>query len=295
MLCRSFRGNPQEATYYIYNPTTNQYRLLPAMQGSDDPSWDSRIIFDVKLAFDPSKSPHYKVICISHNIDLPDHYQMEVYSSKTGSWKPSGSPFTGPDDARFSNGVYWNGAIHWFNILGVSLRFDIEEEQFREIPMPTFRGDLRYRHFEESGGHLYLMEVSDSDTSLYDVYEMARDMSGWFLKYKVDFHPIAAVFPEMLYGSDDIYRYTYTILGVIQEKTDDDSFLVLHIPNKKAIWYNFKDASFTMFHDFASLYTQVVSGVGRDIGRVFLFLDQRKIGSLEYCDTYQFIESFACV
>ncbi|OMO52203.1 hypothetical protein COLO4_37366 [Corchorus olitorius] len=276
MLCRSYRANPQEATCYIYNPTTKQYTVLPGTQGSNDPSWDLKIIYDVKLAFDPSKSPYYKVICI-YDSDLPNHYQMEIYSSKSGGpWKKLlGSPFTAPDNGHFSNGVYWNGAIHWFNVWGTSLCFDVEEEKFREIPMPTFRGDSRFRHLEESRGHLYLMEViDDSDTLVYDLYEMERDYSGWFLKYEVDFHPIAAAFPEMFCDSD-IYPYLYSILGIVQEECDDDSFLVLYIPDK-AIRYNFKDGSFTMLHDFAPFRN-------------------RFEGSLEYHYAHQFIESFACV
>ncbi|OMO52208.1 hypothetical protein COLO4_37347 [Corchorus olitorius] len=148
--------------------------------------------------------------------------------------------------------------------------------------MPTYRG--RFRHFEESRGHLYLMEgIDDLDTLLFDVYEMATDFSGWFLKYEVDLHPIAAAFPEMFCDSDKYPYYLYSILGIVQEETDDDSFLVLHIPKKKAIRYNFKDGSFREFHDFAPFYTQVTSRF------------RRKIEDLEYSDAYQFIQSFACV
>ncbi|OMO52209.1 hypothetical protein COLO4_37348 [Corchorus olitorius] len=277
MLCRSFRPLGKQI-YYIYNPTRNQYRVLPGMQGCNDPSWDSRITREVKLAFDPSKSTHYKVICIC-KCDLPDHYQVKIYSSKTGLWKPSGSPFAVPDEWQcYTDGFFWNGAIHWVIAQGPgdSLCFDVEKEKFRHFPMPTFLEDSRYRHFEESGGHLYLMEViDDSDTLLYDVYEMERDYSGWFLKYKVDLHPIAAAFPdEMIWGTGNVHPYT--ILGIVEEETNDDSFLVLQIPNKKAIRYNFKDGSFRMVHDFGPLHTRFVD-------------------SLDYYDAHKFIESFACV
>ncbi|OMO52199.1 F-box protein [Corchorus olitorius] len=199
---------------------------------------------------------------------------MEIYSSKTGSWKPSGSPFAKTINV-LSNGVFWNGAIHWVSHprRQDSACFDVEEEKFREIPMPTFRGDSRFRHYGESGGHFYLMEViPDSDTLVYDLYEMERDYSGWFLKYKVDFHPIAAAVPEMFCDSD-IYPYLYSILGIVQEESDDDSFLVLYVPDK-AIRYNFKDGSFTMLHDFGP-----------------------RVGDVDYFDAcdLQFIESFASV
>ncbi|OMO52191.1 hypothetical protein COLO4_37367 [Corchorus olitorius] len=255
-------GYPDKETYCIYNPTTNQHRVLPGVQGSDDPSCDLRIL-DVNLAFDPSKSSHYKV---------------EVYSSKTGTWKLSGSPFAKPLNVALCDGVFWNGAIHWGRnpgCRGDSICFDVEEEKFRDYPMPTFSGHIFHAsHLEESGGHLYLMECTDWDTLLYDVYQMERNYSGWFLKYKVDFHPIAAAFPEMYsdIAGDILPPYSYTIYGIIvqEEETDDDSFLVLHITNK-AIRYNFKDGSFTILSDFGPRGGEYFGGA------------------------YKFIESFASV
>nr|GEU58570.1 hypothetical protein [Tanacetum cinerariifolium] len=53
---------------YIYNPSTNQYKKLPA---------------GLRIAFDPTKSPHYKLVDarrIFCDID------MQIYSSETSKW-----------------------------------------------------------------------------------------------------------------------------------------------------------------------------------------------------------------
>ncbi|XWS60128.1 hypothetical protein CRYUN_Cryun07bG0007800 [Craigia yunnanensis] len=283
MLCCSFRANPPETNYYIYNPTTKQNTVLPGL-GPGPRGRSSRNIFGVSLAFDPSKSPHYKVICIRIcDADLPAHYQIEIYSSRTGPWRPSGCTFAAPSNAQFKNGVFWNGAIHWLSAWGDSLCFDVEEEQIRDMPMPSVTGDgPLYRYFGESGGHLHLIEVYGSDNLQFDVYEMERDYSGWLVRYQVDLNPIAAAFPEMArdyVDRIDLHSYAFSILCVVHEETDEDSFLVLHLPNK-AVRYNFKDSSFGELHDFAPLRTKV--------GRY---------SSLEFkCfDAFQFIESFACV
>ncbi|XVF11233.1 hypothetical protein REPUB_Repub08aG0008700 [Reevesia pubescens] len=283
LFCCSLRANRPATTYYIYNPTIKQYTVLPGI-GPGPHGRSLRNIFGVSLAFDPSKSPHYKVICIRNcDSDLPDHYQIEIYSSRTGPLRPSGCTFAAPSNVQFKNGVFWNGAIHWLSEWGDSLYFDVEEEQIRDMPMPAVVEDVRlYRYFGESGGHLHLIEVYGSNTLQFDVYEMERDYSGWFVKYKVDLNPIAAAFPEMARGyvdPIDLHSYAFSILCVVHEEADEDSFLVLHLPNK-AIRYNFKDSSFRKLHDFAPLRSR--PGAHSSL-------------EFECFDAYQFIESFACV
>ena len=59
-LCSSSLCNPRKVNYYIYNATTNQHSKLPPPHYKGD-------IVGVSLGFDPSKSPHYKVVCVSRN------------------------------------------------------------------------------------------------------------------------------------------------------------------------------------------------------------------------------------
>ncbi|PPS07480.1 hypothetical protein GOBAR_AA13180 [Gossypium barbadense] len=253
--------NPKYDVLNLTPHSSCHYTVLPPPRHSSSKYYT----FGVSLTFNHSKSPHYKVICIkNYDPELLDHYQVEIYS-------PLGRPFVAPSNVQFENGVFWNGAIHWVSDWGDWLCFDVEEEQMRDILMPSGDGDLRlYRYFRESGDHLHLVEVYGSDNLQFDVYEMERDRSGWFVKYQVDLNPVAAAFTEMVRGyADPIDFHSY------------DSFMVLHLPNK-ARRYNFKDNSFRKLHDFAPLRSRV--GVGGDSSLEF-----------EYFDAYQFIESFACV
>ncbi|KAJ6395013.1 hypothetical protein OIU77_024094 [Salix suchowensis] len=52
---RSLRPGWSGGIYYVYNPTTKQHTTIP----------EPRRAVGAALAFDPSKSPHYKVICVT--------------------------------------------------------------------------------------------------------------------------------------------------------------------------------------------------------------------------------------
>ena len=106
LCCSSYcqtdiKGN-YDFQYYVLNPTTKQLTLLPEPRAN---------LKGLSLAFDPSKSPHYKVVCVWSIKPYQNgcYDQIEIYSSETGSWRTSGEPFTTEDNAQFLGGVYWNG------------------------------------------------------------------------------------------------------------------------------------------------------------------------------------------
>ncbi|XP_004305300.1 PREDICTED: F-box protein At5g07610-like [Fragaria vesca subsp. vesca] len=84
------------------------------------------------LAFDPSQSPHYKLVCVtdSGDYDAGGHHEIEIYSSETREWKRLKTPyFPSPSDEGMDydsiqsamhfdwkdriGAVYYNGAVHW--------------------------------------------------------------------------------------------------------------------------------------------------------------------------------------
>ncbi|KAL6134430.1 hypothetical protein ACLB2K_066661 [Fragaria x ananassa] len=72
---------------YVVNPTTNQFRALFPPTLRDDVTRSTLVRY--ALAFDPSQSPHYKVLCVT-NDDEDDndgggHHDIEIYSSETGT------------------------------------------------------------------------------------------------------------------------------------------------------------------------------------------------------------------
>nr|GFA06705.1 hypothetical protein [Tanacetum cinerariifolium] len=62
------------------------------------------------MAFDPTISPHYKII------QVPDiGSQTITYLSETDTWSVSGDTNRVIEFEGFEEGVYWNDAIHWLN------------------------------------------------------------------------------------------------------------------------------------------------------------------------------------
>lgn len=252
--------------YCIYNPTSHEFVTVPPL-GDEN----SRFIRRIGLAYDPAKSSHFKIVCIrSDSLEVIQNagisYQIEVYSSQTGSWRLSGVPFVLPYNSQYGAGVFWNGAIHWISHCHACLCFKVDEEQLQEMPMPPLTRDPADRiegfmrsfvYFGESREHLHFVVNVDNHSKNFDVYEMQRDYSGYFVKYRVDLDVIIAAFPEMDVPSDEddflfFYAfdcYKYSILGIIREANDEESYMVLHIPGK-VIRYKLNDKTFTKICDF---------------------------------------------
>ena len=136
----------------------------------------------------------------------------------------------------FSGGVYWNGAIHWVSPREASLYFDLSEETVREMLMPSLPDgfdERGIRYFGESLGHLHIGEIYTDFTSQLNVYEMERDRSGWFLKFRVDLNGVAVAFPDLIEGyleENEYNHYSFSILCVVRGEKEEDSFLLGSIP-----------------------------------------------------------------
>ncbi|XVF11232.1 hypothetical protein REPUB_Repub08aG0008600 [Reevesia pubescens] len=237
LLCSSFRDRFRH-DYYVYNPTTKQFVTLPPPANQN-----TLIVFGVNLAFDPTNSPHYKFVFVQEPdpwLDLRDDpesryasQQIEIYSSRTQSWRLSGNPFIAEVNTGFNRGVFCNGAIHWLTGWGTtSPYFNVEEEKLRELPMPPFPDDwedLRmYVYFGESRGHLHLIEIYGPRTTQFNVYEIESDYSGWFVKYHIDLDPLTVAFPGMrrtYYDPSDLNYYVFSVLCIVREENDEESVI----------------------------------------------------------------------
>ncbi|KAL5555058.1 hypothetical protein UlMin_037294 [Ulmus minor] len=250
LLCASFEH--RKTDYYVYNPTTNKYKLVPQVK------LPSSHVFGFSLAFDPSKSPHYKAVCVWNRYHIVgDYYQIGVYSSEIGKWRLCGDRFyahhsTGPallcieNENGFESGVFWNGAIHWTSLSTWSLLyFNVDEEKLSQISLPRlpeeWLSDINLRYFDESRGHLHLINQTWNLTTLeLDVYEMEMDYSGWFVKFRID----CSGFPEVIPSNPLAYcRYFFCILCIVRGDVDEESYAVIKIPGK-VIRYNFQTKAF---------------------------------------------------
>ncbi|XP_058208265.1 F-box protein At5g07610-like [Rhododendron vialii] len=171
-----------------------------------------------------------------------------MYSSETGSWKTSGVPFAAKYKTQYDAGVYWNGAVNWFNCWGIgdSVYYNVDDERSGNIPLPPIPEgndwyNRQFRHYWESRGHLHLVEVYDQ-THRVDVQELERDYSGWFLKFCVDLDAVGI--PR------DPQFCHFSILCVVRMERDEESLLVLHVPGK-ILRYFFGDGTLNKICDVA--------------------------------------------
>lgn len=252
LLCGTLGTLGSEGNYHLYNPTTTQLTTF------SKPRRCKRSLPDafrgLTLAFEPAKSPHYRVVCV-RALRPSNVYQIVIYSSETGTWRDSGEVFKDDLDTGFKEGVYWNGRVHWISGLGKksSLCFHVEEEKLGLMPMPPFPLDW-YSHyntnyFGESCDHLHMIDMYGSQLQ-FNVYELKRDYSEWFVKYHIDLVEVGNAFPALLRQSMvDINCYSFSIFSIIRGETEEDAFLVLTIPGK-VIRYNLLSQTFEKLCDF---------------------------------------------
>ncbi|TYH08875.1 hypothetical protein ES288_A07G051800v1 [Gossypium darwinii] len=164
--------------------------------------------------------------------------QIEIYSSQTRSWRLSGKPFLAHVNTEFGGGVFCNGAIHWLGAWNnTSFYFNVQDEELRDLPMPPIPDDWedlrRCRYFGESQNHLHLIEIYRPPTTRFTVYEIQTAYPGMVRTYCVP---------------SDLNYYVFSVLCIVREADDEESYMVLHIP-EKAIHYNLKDGSFKKICD----------------------------------------------
>ncbi|XP_026404832.1 F-box protein At5g07610-like isoform X2 [Papaver somniferum] len=221
LCCSSFQSHISKRIYYIYNPATKHYRMIPT----------SRMICSVSLAYDPLKSPHYKVIFIWKNDAV--NYHMEIYSSETRSVRLSSCHLPASKCMFYTSGVFWNGSLHWIRLRNSSCYFDIDRDALKVMPMPqTIDGNngLRVEYFGVCRGHMHLIQMYGTSMTHFDIFEMQSDYSGWTAKYSIDLEPLTYLYPqpvldESVFSGEFLYRCRFSVLLVNEE--EDSPSLVL--------------------------------------------------------------------
>ncbi|KAD7117649.1 hypothetical protein E3N88_04917 [Mikania micrantha] len=268
LLCCSDRGNERCRKYYVFNPTTKQFAVIPSVPGGQNVRKTIRFM---GLAFHQTDCPHYKIVCIHgpNRSSVDNLFRIQIYSSSTGKWKISNNHFYAPYQTMFRNAVYWNGAIHWVpsclwdpSSLNPSY-FILEDDELQKLPLPSplpprvaisggYSDGTLPIYFGESRGHLHLVEFDKYETHLHlNVYEMLKDHSGWFVKYEVKFDDLMAVVSELIQSNQHslIPHYSeFEIIDVVRGEDDEDTFMVLKILGK-IMRYNVVDKNLMQLYD----------------------------------------------
>ncbi|XP_076937834.1 F-box protein At5g07610-like [Bidens hawaiensis] len=249
LLCCCDRGHIRDHKYYVFNPTTKQFAIIPSVPGDDDARKSIRFM---GLAFHQTTCPRYKAVCILGSAGI---FVIQIYFSETGKWKTVNNYFSENPYARFGSGVYWNGAIHWNPSGGSLFYFDLNSEELRTLPLPlpvqarmtSLEGDAWDAHppiyFGESRGHLHMVDTTCHGTRFHlNVYEMLGDHSGWFAKFEVG-DDLLGCYPDIIRNYPYGLYCGFVVIDVVRGIEDEDTFLVLKY-FRKILRYNVRDKSF---------------------------------------------------
>nr|GEZ29995.1 hypothetical protein [Tanacetum cinerariifolium] len=216
------------------------FKMLP----TNSPIWN------VKIAFDPTKSSHYKVIYAKVVHDDDDEFdfgysQIETYSSETRNWSLCDDRFPKHSFSQFDHAIYWNEALHWLiTVYDVcshcNLEIVNEHPILTKTELPrTFGGKLF-----ESGGSLLLLYNDDIDSRKLNVSEMKNGCCEWSVKYIVNLNDIMMPSPNM-WRTDDRVR------AIVSGERKEDSFMIIHLLSK-VVQYNPVLKTLHTFYDLES-------------------------------------------
>ncbi|XP_021891448.1 F-box protein At5g07610-like, partial [Carica papaya] len=187
LLCSSLFIVGSTCDYYVCNPTTGRFSMLPPLLTAE-----SDTVLGANLAFDPRKSPHYAVVCVRRSSSLVYRYEIEIYSSEIGNWSVCESPCVAPYYMFFDDAFFWNGALHWISLLGESIRFDVERRSLAKMRQvhtrgTHSRGKRRYNFFGNPHGPLHLIEIHGVRVTKFNIFLMEGDYASWVFKYQGDY------------------------------------------------------------------------------------------------------------
>ncbi|GJY41508.1 hypothetical protein Tco_0428778 [Tanacetum coccineum] len=208
------------------------------------------------LVFDPTKSPHYKVVharLVSDDKDVDSYILIETYSSETGNWSVCADRILSYQRFKgFKDGIYWNGAIHWLGYLygrpSFHSKLDIPVDHpvltTIEFPFPV-DGNLHCScKLFASRGCLLLACNSIPWTRQLRIFEMRNVYSRWSVKYLVNLDDLMMLSPST-WGIDS------SVLCIVLGEREEDSFMVIE-SHGKVLQYKIMLKTLRTLFDFGS-------------------------------------------
>ncbi|GKF52737.1 hypothetical protein Tco_0159647 [Tanacetum coccineum] len=196
----------------------------------------SSFIGGIRLVFDPTETPHYKVVyaqLVAGDNGVGHYILIKTYSSETGNWSVcanrihSYQSFTG-----FEDGIYWNGVVHWLGyvygpLLHSRLDILVDHPVLTTIKLPLMvNGNLCCsRKLFVSRGCLLLASKSDPCSSQLRVFEMRNVYSGWSVKYLVNLDDLMLPHPFT-------WGIHLSVWCIVLGERDEDSFMVIESHGK---------------------------------------------------------------
>ncbi|XP_058202946.1 F-box protein At5g07610-like [Rhododendron vialii] len=236
--------------YIVCNPTTQNYRILPIARLSPRFSYLYRGAY---LVFDPSKSPHYKVVVVSRYEE--ESFEIDVYSSETRSWKNIDIDVYNLGSIDWKEIFFLRSfscscgeAIYWLSYRSSLLKFDVHTEKMLTLPLPEgtiILPEHTFKYIGVCGGSLILIQnllIPAKKLVILELDIKSCQWVTWVLKYRVDLRTIVSAFPEI---EDD---FKYSVLCFLEGEEKEDYSLVLAIPGR-VISYNLNRRTFYVLGD----------------------------------------------
>ncbi|MED6187102.1 hypothetical protein PIB30_073160 [Stylosanthes scabra] len=176
----------------------------------------------------------------------------EDEDEETGSWSKHDVVPSLPNDIKIlkNDGVYCNGAIHWYVLRGtdtirapLSLYFDIDRLCLKSLPTLPFTLPYSFIHgayFVECRGNLHLIAKSSMQENIYSIWELKEDYSGWIQKYTLNLTTLTTL-TTLLSSS---LRSLCVVSQPPNEDEEDESMLAILLVGKDTVMsYNLEDHS----------------------------------------------------
>ncbi|GJU70845.1 hypothetical protein Tco_1262250 [Tanacetum coccineum] len=206
----------------------------------------------LRLAFDLTKSPYYKVVRAGRN---SCEIVIQIYSSESGNWTLCRERFMYFFFVHFDSAIYWNDALHWLETENRQLthyKLNIEDHEHPIITTMQIPQDhekpiittmlpmiisIRIPHMLHLEGKLFeslrclvLVRRDCIGSSKFTIYEMRKGCSVWSSKYIVNTDNFMNPLPEG-------WSIRSIVWSIVLEEKEDDSFLIINL-FAKVVQYN---------------------------------------------------------
>ncbi|GKB52796.1 hypothetical protein Tco_0903549 [Tanacetum coccineum] len=213
--------------FRLYSPSvSNIFKVIPH---PNNVTFYHNITGCLRLAFDPTKSPHYKVIYsrVARGDPHGIWVQIHTYSSKTGNWSLCEDQFPEGSLLCLHDGV--NEAIYCLNAEIKYFKLDIMNERpvLTTLRTPlTLDGKVHYEcRLFESRGCLLLVGKDDACSRHLTIYEKGNVNPEWSVKYIVNLDDIIKPFSVR-------WSVHTTDFCIVLGERVEDAFFVLQLDRK---------------------------------------------------------------
>ncbi|GJQ97114.1 receptor-like serine/threonine-protein kinase SD1-8 [Tanacetum coccineum] len=237
LLCT---GSRRHAFDYVYNPSTNLLKILPE---PDYANVDSNVYgcAGLRLAFDPTKSPYYKVVRAGRTCS--DIF-IQIYCSEKGNWSLCNERFNYFFFLHFDSAMYWNNALHWLETENSQLthyKLNIEYPDHPIITIIQIPQSLQQgRNFFKSYGNILPMIITIQIPHILHLEGKLFDSRGCLLLVRRDD-----------FGSSEFTIYEMMKGSSVWSVRKDDSFLVINL-SRKVVEYNLISKNLREMYDMGS-------------------------------------------